>query len=89
MNPGDLVELIQPARACDGWVEVGGMDKSGPSDRRRGHWPAGTLVVFIDSIPNMADRPASVILIDGSRGWIWNDEIRLASNGSGDGHESR
>ena len=89
MKDGDLVELIQPSRARDGWVEVGGVDKSGPSDRSRGHWPVGTLAVFIESLPNKFHQLASLVLIDGSPGWVWNDEIRLVTTHNGDGHESR
>lgn len=85
MKDGDLVELIQPGgeaaelMGCTGELSVGSMDNSGPSDRRRGYWSAGTLAVFIDSLPNVYHQLASVVLIDGSTGWVWNDEIRLVS----------
>jgi hypothetical protein len=83
MKPGDLVELAQPTLTWEGWIEVGSMDNSGPSDRRRGYWPAGTLAVFIDSLPNVYHQLVSVVLIDGSPGWVWNDEIRPVTTHSG------
>jgi hypothetical protein len=76
MKDGDLVEFKQPDG--DDLVLVGGMDKSGFN---LGAWPAGTLAVVLGPHPFISrwSEPATMILIDGLRGWVWNDEIRPAA----------
>jgi hypothetical protein len=80
MNPGDLVELIQPggeAAELMGWagsLAVGGMNGERPCQR-----PAGTLAVHLGRHPRMPGEPAIVVLIDGKLGWVWDYEIRLAT----------
>ena len=79
MNPGDLVELFQPGgeaaelMSCTGDISVGDMDDSHP-------WqlPVGTLAVYLGRHPRMPAEPASMILIDGKPGWVWDYEIRPA-----------
>jgi hypothetical protein len=81
MKDGDLVELIQAGgeaaelMGCTGELSVGNMvDGSRPWQS-----PAGTLAVYLGRHPRMPGEPAIVILIDGKLGWVWQNEIRLAT----------
>ena len=80
MKDGDLVELIQDPVASrrisyTGEISVGNMvDGSRPWQS-----PAGTLAVYLGRHPRMPGEPAIVILIDGKLGWVWQNEIRLAT----------
>ena len=87
MNPGDLVELTdQLLIEGDDYPIVVGDLKSGEGCRR---FDSGTLAMLCgDHMVNL-DEPASVILIDGRLGWVWNKEIRPASTPNGGDHESR
>ena len=87
MKPGDLVELTdQLLIEGDDYPIVVGDLKSGEGCRR---FDRGTLaILYSDHVTNL-DEPASVILIDGRLGWVWNKEIRPASTGSGGDHATR
>jgi len=72
MTPGNLVELWDDA---DGeGITVGGMPND-PIQRRE--FPAGTLAVWLGRhhLLKRSTR-ASVILIGGKPGWVWDSEIR-------------
>ena len=87
MKPGDLVELTdQLLIEGDDYPIVVGDLKSGEGCRR---FDRGILaILYSDHVTNL-DEPASVILIDGKLGWVWNKEIRPASTGSGGDHATR
>jgi hypothetical protein len=69
--PGELVELFDAQTTAE-YIVVGSMDNTVDWRRR---FPFGTLVLFIDEYPNQGE-PASVILVGGQPGWVWNHEIR-------------
>ena len=78
MNPGDLVELIQPGGGDK--IDVGAMDDGLTWQR-----PAGTLAVHLGRHPRMPGEPAIVVLIDGKLGWIWEYELCLATGATAAG----
>ena len=87
MKSGDLVDLCGNGGGLrDDYPIVVGDLKSGEGCRR---FDSGTLAMLCgDHMVNL-DEPASVILIDGRLGWVWNKEIRRASTPNGGDHESR
>ena len=87
MKSGDLVELTdQLLIEGDDYPIVVGDLKSGEGCRR---FDSGTLAILHGDYMASLDEPASVILIDGRLGWVWNKEIRPASTPNGGDHESR
>jgi hypothetical protein len=80
MNLGDLVELTDPQNhhSDDEQVTIGYVDGNGEISRRE--FPVGTLAIFLKPYLIKPGAPASVILIDGIPGWVWNDEIRPATH---------
>jgi len=73
MNPGDLVEIYDE----DGQGVSIGNDR-GAADR---DFPVGTLCVYLGVNQEWTRRRSAVdILIDGARGWVWEDEIRRADD---------
>ena len=87
MKSGDLVELTdQLLIEGDDYPIVVGDLKSGEGCRR---FDSGTLAILHGDYMASLDEPASVILIDGRLGWVWNKEIRPASTGSGGDHATR
>ena len=84
MKDGDLVELLD----SDGSSKIVVGSLNGNSVDRL-LFPAGTLAVRIKRFP-VGDKPASVILVDGFQGWVWNDELQLANiTHDGGDHETR
>jgi hypothetical protein len=82
MNPGDLVELTDLLNhlSDDEQVTIGCVDGNGEISRRE--FRVGTLAIFLKPYPIKPGAPASVILIDGIPGWVWDDEIRPATHSS-------
>jgi hypothetical protein len=74
MKDGELVELFA---AWGDNVDVGGF----VGVAVLGTFPDGTLAMVLGPHPFISRRsePATMILIDGLRGWVWNDEIRPVS----------
>jgi hypothetical protein len=72
MQPGDLVELSDD----DGEpVSIG--EDNGMAGR---YFPVGTLCVYLGMNREWnRSRFAVDILIDGARGWVWQDEIKPAT----------
>ena len=73
MKDGDLVELLD----SDGSSKIVVGSLNGNSVDRL-LFPAGTLAVRIKRFL-AGEKPASVILVDGFQGWVWNDELQLAN----------
>ena len=75
MNPGDLVELFDYHQIND-YIVVGELNNTVDLRRRV---PLGTLVLLIGEFPAQGE-PASMILVDGKSGWVWDYEIRPANH---------
>lgn len=73
MAPGELVELFDDNHQND-YIVVGNLDST--VDFRR-WFPFGTLVLLMGEYPGQGE-PASMVLIDGKPGWVWDYEIRPA-----------
>lgn len=74
MNPGELVELFDDNHLND-YIVVGELNNTVDLRRR---FPLGTFVLLIGKYPGRG-KPASMILIDGKPGWVWDYEIRPAT----------
>jgi len=73
MAPGELVELFDDNQMSD-YIVVGGLNNTVDIRRR---FPLGTLVLLMGEYPGQRD-PASMILVGGKPGWVWDYEIRPA-----------
>ena len=69
MKPGDLVRLYEPSNR-NREFSVGNLN------RDLGGWqvPAGTVAMVIEIIPDMGDGVTYHILVDGSMGWVYEDD---------------
>ena len=81
MNPGDLVELFDDNHLND-YIVVGDLNNTLDI---RSRFPLGTLVLLMGEYPGQGE-PASMILIGGKLGWVWDYEIRPFIGGD---HETR
>jgi hypothetical protein len=79
MNPGDLVELFDDNHLND-YIVVGDLNNTDDARRR---FPLGTFVLLMGEYPDQGE-PASVILVGGKPGWVWDYEIRPIAHSGGD-----
>jgi hypothetical protein len=75
MAPGELVELFDERQMND-YIVVGELNNTVDLRRR---FPLGTFVLLMGEYPDQGE-PASMILIDGKPGWVWDYEIRPANH---------
>jgi hypothetical protein len=75
MAPGELVELFDDNHLND-YIVVGNLNNTIDVRRR---FPLGTFVLLMGEYPDQSE-PASVILVDGKPGWVWDYEIRPANH---------
>ena len=80
MNPGDLVELFDYHQIND-YIVVGELNNTVDLRRRV---PLGTMVLLMGEFPAQGE-PASMILVDGKPGWVWDYEIRPANHATAAG----
>ena len=80
MNPGDLVELFDYHQIND-YIVVGELNNTVNLRRR---FPLGTLVLLMGEFSAQGE-PASMILVDGKPGWVWDYEIRPANHATAAG----
>ena len=80
MNPGDLVELFDCHQIND-YIVVGELNNTVDLRRRVPH---GTLALLMGEFPAQGE-PASMILVDGKPGWVWDYEIRPANHATAAG----
>jgi hypothetical protein len=80
VKPGDLVRIIDHNHYQEqhAWVTVGSVS----SEKDHRNFPAGTVAVFLGACAvDLDDLPErSLVLIDGTPGWVWKDEIVLYSH---------
>jgi len=73
MAPGELVELFLDRQMSD-YIVIGNLNNTLDFRRR---FPLGTLVLLMGEYPGQGE-PASMVLVDGKPGWVWDYEIRPA-----------